>query len=104
MSKETPKDDPRKRADETTHKQTDKSWKGNPEKEQRKRSSSTSKNGRRRTRTRRAWSSQSAWLNARSYLDQLGGCGFSVIRIELQHSSGQCQQRPQGVSSMSARI
>ena len=35
MSQETPKDDPRKQADQATHKQTDKPWKGNPEKEQR---------------------------------------------------------------------
>ena len=35
MSKETPKDDPRQQVDEATHKQTDKPWKGNPEKEQR---------------------------------------------------------------------
>ncbi|WP_187436796.1 hypothetical protein [Bradyrhizobium rifense] len=35
MSKETPKDDPRQQSDEATHKQTDKPWKGNPEKEQR---------------------------------------------------------------------
>ena len=35
MSKETPKDDPRQRSDQGSHKQTDKPWKGNPEKEQR---------------------------------------------------------------------
>jgi len=35
MSKETPKDDPRLRNDQDSHKQTDKPWKGNPEKEQR---------------------------------------------------------------------
>ena len=35
MSKETPKDDPRQRTDEGSHSQTDKPWKGNPEKEQR---------------------------------------------------------------------
>ncbi len=35
MSKETPKDDPRQQAEEATRKQTDKPWKGNPEKEQR---------------------------------------------------------------------
>ena len=35
MSKETPKDDPRQRADQRSHSQTDKPWKGNPEKEQR---------------------------------------------------------------------
>ncbi len=35
MSQETPKDDPRKANDEATHRQTDKPWKGNPEKEQR---------------------------------------------------------------------
>jgi hypothetical protein len=35
MSKETPKDDPRQRTDEGSLSQTDKPWKGNPEKEQR---------------------------------------------------------------------
>jgi hypothetical protein len=35
MSKETPKDDPRQKSDQGSHKQTDKPWKGNPEKEQR---------------------------------------------------------------------
>jgi hypothetical protein len=35
MSKETPKDDPRQQSDWGTHRQTDKPWKGNPEKEQR---------------------------------------------------------------------
>jgi hypothetical protein len=35
MSKETPKDDPRQRTDWGSNKQTDKPWKGNPEKEQR---------------------------------------------------------------------
>ena len=35
MSKETPKTDPRDRNDWGSHKQTDKPWKGNPEKEQR---------------------------------------------------------------------
>jgi len=35
MSKETPKDDPRQQTDWGSHKQTDKPWKGNPEKEQR---------------------------------------------------------------------
>ena len=35
MSKETPKDDPRQRSDQGSHRQTDKPWKGNPEKEQR---------------------------------------------------------------------
>ncbi len=35
MSKETPKDDPRQQTDEGSPKQTDKPWKGNPEKEQR---------------------------------------------------------------------
>jgi hypothetical protein len=35
MSKETPLDDPRQRTDGGSHKQTDKPWKGNPEKEQR---------------------------------------------------------------------
>lgn len=34
MSKETPKDDPRRRTGEGSHKQTDQPWKGNPEKEQ----------------------------------------------------------------------
>ena len=35
MSKETPKDDPRHNTDQGSRKQTDKPWKGNPEKEQR---------------------------------------------------------------------
>jgi hypothetical protein len=35
MSKETPKDDPRQQTDRGSHKQTDKPWTGNPEKEQR---------------------------------------------------------------------
>lgn len=35
MSKETPADDPRQETDKGTHSQTDKPWKGNPEKEQR---------------------------------------------------------------------
>jgi hypothetical protein len=35
VSKETPKDDPRQRTDEGSHRQTDTPWKGNPEKEQR---------------------------------------------------------------------
>jgi hypothetical protein len=35
MSKETPKDDPHQQSDHASHKQTDKPWKGNPEKEQR---------------------------------------------------------------------
>jgi hypothetical protein len=35
MSKETPKNDPRERSDWGSPKQTDKPWKGNPEKEQR---------------------------------------------------------------------
>ncbi len=35
MSKETPKDDPRQQTDEGSLSQTDKPWKGNPEKEQR---------------------------------------------------------------------
>jgi hypothetical protein len=35
MSKETPQDDPRQQTDWGSHKQTDKPWKGNPEKEQR---------------------------------------------------------------------
>ena len=34
MSKETPKDDLRQQSDEGSLKQTDKPWKGNPEKEQ----------------------------------------------------------------------
>jgi hypothetical protein len=34
MSKETPKDDPRQRTDWGSHSQTDKPWKGPPEKEQ----------------------------------------------------------------------
>jgi hypothetical protein len=35
MSREKPNDDPRQRNDEGSHSQTDKPWKGNPEKEQR---------------------------------------------------------------------
>ncbi|HMF75585.1 MAG TPA: hypothetical protein VK604_07975 [Bryobacteraceae bacterium] len=35
MSKETPADDPRQKTDEGSLSQTDKPWKGNPEKEQR---------------------------------------------------------------------
>jgi hypothetical protein len=35
MNKETPRDDPRQQADQGSHKQTEKPWKGNPEKEQR---------------------------------------------------------------------
>ena len=35
MSKEAPKDDPRQRSDQGSHKQTEKPWEGNPEKEQR---------------------------------------------------------------------
>ena len=35
MSKETPKDDPRQKSDRGSHRQTEKPWKGNPEKEQR---------------------------------------------------------------------
>jgi hypothetical protein len=35
MSKEKPTDDPRQQTDWGSHKQTDKPWKGNPEKEQR---------------------------------------------------------------------
>ena len=35
MSKETPKDDPRQRTVWGSKSQTDKPWKGNPEKEQR---------------------------------------------------------------------
>lgn len=34
MSKEKPSDDPRQRTDWESQKQTDKPWKGNPEKEQ----------------------------------------------------------------------
>jgi hypothetical protein len=34
MSRETPKDDPRQKTDWGSHKQTDKPWKGPPEKEQ----------------------------------------------------------------------
>ncbi len=34
MSKERPADDPRQRNDWGSHSQTDKPWKGNPEKEQ----------------------------------------------------------------------
>jgi hypothetical protein len=36
MSKETPKDEPRHQTDQGSHRsQTDKPWKGNPEKQQR---------------------------------------------------------------------
>jgi hypothetical protein len=35
MSKETPNDSPRKKTDSGSHAQTEKPWKGNPEKEQR---------------------------------------------------------------------
>ena len=35
MNKETPKDDPRQQTDHGSHAQTEKPWKGNPEKEQR---------------------------------------------------------------------
>jgi hypothetical protein len=35
MSKESPQDDPRQRTDDGSHSQTEKPWKGNPEKEQR---------------------------------------------------------------------
>jgi len=35
MSKKAPKDDPSQRTDKGSHSQTDKPWKGNPEKEQR---------------------------------------------------------------------
>jgi len=35
MSKETPKTDPRQQRTDRSNKQTDKPWKGNPEKEQR---------------------------------------------------------------------
>jgi hypothetical protein len=35
MSKETPADDPRQKTDEGSLRQTDKPWKGNPEREQR---------------------------------------------------------------------
>ena len=45
MSKETPKDDPRQKSDHGSHAQTDKPWKGNPEKEQRTTPRSISKNG-----------------------------------------------------------
>jgi hypothetical protein len=34
MSKERPTDDPRQQSDGGSHAQTDKPWKGNPEKEQ----------------------------------------------------------------------
>lgn len=34
MNKETPSDDPRQRTDWGSHKQPDKPWEGNPEKEQ----------------------------------------------------------------------
>jgi hypothetical protein len=34
MSKEFPQDDPRQKSDQGSHSQTDKPWKGNPEKEQ----------------------------------------------------------------------
>jgi hypothetical protein len=34
MSKERPNDDPRQQNDWGSHRQTDKPWKGNPEKEQ----------------------------------------------------------------------
>ena len=44
MSKETPKEDPRQRTGWGSHTQTDKPWKGNPEKEQKERG--------RRTRSR----------------------------------------------------
>lgn len=35
MSKETPADDPRKQTDKGSIRQTEKPWKGNPEREQR---------------------------------------------------------------------
>lgn len=35
MNKETPADDPRQKNEQGSHRQTDKPWKGNPEKEQR---------------------------------------------------------------------
>jgi hypothetical protein len=35
MGQETPKDDPREKTDAGSHAQTDKPWRGNPEKEQR---------------------------------------------------------------------
>ena len=35
MSKESPLDDPRQKTDQGSHSQTDKPWKGNPEKDQR---------------------------------------------------------------------
>jgi hypothetical protein len=43
MSKEKPTDDPRQQTDWGSHKQTDKPWKGNPEKEQRSGSSKPDK-------------------------------------------------------------
>jgi hypothetical protein len=36
MSKQTPSDDPRRKTDWKSPKQTDEPWKGNPEKEQRR--------------------------------------------------------------------
>ncbi len=54
MSKETPKDDPRQQAEQATHKQTDKPWKGNPEKENSAtKPTSISKTGRRPTHYQR---------------------------------------------------
>jgi hypothetical protein len=35
MSKDAPDDDPHQQSEHASHKQTDKPWKGNPEKEQR---------------------------------------------------------------------
>ena len=35
MSKESPKDDPRQKTNQGSHKQTEKPWKGNPETERR---------------------------------------------------------------------
>jgi hypothetical protein len=53
MSKETPNTDPRQRTDWGSSKQTDKPWKGNPEKEQRKgMPSQTLKSGRNPARIR----------------------------------------------------
>lgn len=40
MSKERPNDDPRQQNDWGSHRQTDKPWKGNPEKEQRSKNDS----------------------------------------------------------------
>jgi len=51
MSKETPKDDPRQKSDQGSHKQTDKPWKGNPEKDSATTPRLISENGTKRTRT-----------------------------------------------------